>query len=461
MSIFATFRFLPTLPIESWFFRRVRRNVHFRPFDKVLIVSKYHLNLSRDHCIFIKMDKNVKVFLCTVCWLLLQTAFGQRDPISTFHPLNGRSYGIAEGLPDRCVDYAFIDNLGKLNIIPCQHAQISYGQLIYQINGYQPFLEDIIADSIDANLMIHSLGMNGDSINFGRLIKEDEQSEGNWSTPYFYTFRPDNGSFSYFEVTNEDGNPISIINAIYESGKYIACGVYRKRAYFFEILDNRISILVEVELDQTITNKKNISPFFKWEGSYVWLLGKTIYQFIEKEPKGPRTIDLAAALGPTASNISILPGKEQIFAHSSQGKIYRTDNEFDHFSEWYPSFLSFEPRRSYAFQDNQGNILFSFHKNDQEYASYLLDTMGQWHHYSEVVNLLKPTLDYFDEHALASSDFTKYLFQFYYDFKIIEVRSSSGITAIPTMALRGMVELEPTKIYATGNILFNTCVQDK
>ncbi len=102
-----------------------------------------------------------------VCCFLLQAALGQQEPISTFHPLNSKAYGIAEGLPDRCVEYAFINNPGnKLNIIPCQHAQISYGQLLYQINGYQPFLEDVIVDSIDANVIIHSLGMKGDCINY-------------------------------------------------------------------------------------------------------------------------------------------------------------------------------------------------------------------------------------------------------------------------------------------------------
>ena len=294
----------------------------------------------------------------------MQTAFAQPDPISTFHPLNSKSYGIAEGLPDRCVDYAFVDNLGKLNIIPCQHAQISYGQLIYQINGYQPFLKDVIVDSLVANLMIHSLGMKGDSINFGRVIQPGKHSEGDWNTSYFYTFRPDNGAFSYFEVTNEEGNPISIFNVIYEAGKYIACGAYRKQAYLFEILDSSIIILDEVELDRTFSNKRNISPLFKWEGNYLWLLDKTIYKFVEKEARGTRLVDLAAVMGPNASNVSILPGKEHIFAHSSEGKIYRTDHGLEHFSAWYPPFLSFEPQRSYMFKDNQGNILFSFHKNE-------------------------------------------------------------------------------------------------
>lgn len=400
------------------------------------------------------MDKYVKAFLWLTCWSWLQTALGQQEPISTFHPLNSKAYGIAEGLPDRCVDYAFIDNLGKLNIIPCQHAQISYGQLIYQINGYQPFLEEVIVDSIELKVMIHSLGMNGDSINFGRMIRQDEQSEGNWSTPYFYTFRPDNGSFSYFEVTNKEGHPISIINALYESGKYIACGVYRQQAYIFEIREKTISILHEMRLDQAIGNKRNISPFFRWEDSYVWLLGKTIYHFGANDPE-PGVVDLASALSPAASNISIFPGRKEIFAHSGDGKIYRTGDEFQHLSEWYPSFLSFKPQRSYMFRDQPGNILFSFHKDDLEYASYLLDTSGQWHDYTEVIKILHPTLHYFDNHPFASSDFTNHLLQLNYDFKIIEVRSSNGITAIPATALRGLVELDPSRIYGTGNILFS------
>ncbi len=386
---------------------------------------------------------------------LLQAAFGQQEPISTFHPLNSKAYGIAEGLPDRCVEYAFIDNLGKLNIIPCQHAQISYGQLLYQINGYQPFLENVIVDSIDANVIIHSLGMKGDSLNFGRMIRQEEQAEGTWSTPYFYSFRPDNGSFSWFEVANAEGNPISIINAIYDAGKFIACGVYQKHAYVFEIRDDGISILDEVQLNQKISETRNISPFFKWKDSYVWVLGKTVYLFDEKKPGGPEVVDLTPVLGPTSTNISIFPGSNQIFAHSGDGKIYRTDDGFEQFSEWYPSFLSFEPLRSYMFRDDQGNILFTFHKNDLEYASYLLDTLDQWHDYTAVINLLHPTLHTFDNHNFTSSDFTKYLFQLYYDFRIIEVRSSNGITAIPANALRGMVELEPSKIYATGNMLFN------
>ncbi|MCB0668412.1 MAG: response regulator, partial [Saprospiraceae bacterium] len=401
------------------------------------------------------MDTSNKCTIIALFWLLLQTTYGQITPISSFHPLNSKSYGIAEGLPDRCVEYAFIDNLGKLNIIPCQHAQVSYGQFIYQVNGYTPFLEDVIVDTVDPNLIIHSLGMIGDSINFGRMMYQVEKPEGQWITPYFYTFRPADGALSYIKVTDQQGNPISIINLIYDSGRYIGGGVHDRQAYIFQIKDQQVSILTEFKLNEAITNKKNTSPFIKSGNSYLWLLGKKVFHFNESGNSHLRTQDLSFAFNPDVSNLSILKTNNQFFVHTSERKIYRIINDFNNIVEWHPDFLPFEPLRSYMFQDNQGNILFSFHKNEREYESYLLDIKGQWHHYTEVIRLLNPSPDYFIEHPLASTDFTKHLFQINYSFKIIEVRSSSGITAIPSGPLRGMIELEPTKIYSNGNTLFS------
>ncbi|MCB0686117.1 MAG: response regulator [Saprospiraceae bacterium] len=401
------------------------------------------------------MDRSNKCNFIILFWLLLSSAYSQNLPVSSFHPLNIKAYGIAEGLPDRCVDYAFIDNLGKLNIIPCQHAQVSYGQFIYQVNGYGPFLKDVVVDTIDPNLFIHSLGMIGDSINFGRMLYQVEKPESQWATPYFYTFRPDDGSFSYLKVTDKHGNPVSIINIIYDSGKFIGGGVQGRQAYLFKIQDQEVTILAEFKLDEAISNPKNTSPFIKSGNSYSWLLGKKIYHFNENVNNQVRTQDLSFAFNPDVSNLSILQTSNQIFIHTSERKIYHINEDFEHITEWYPDFLPFVPQRSYMFQDNQGNLLFSFHKNDQEFESYLLDINGQWHYYTDVVKLLNPSLDHFIEHPLASTDFTKHVFQIYYTFKIIEVRSSTGITAIPSGPLRGMVELGPNQIYSNGNKLFS------
>lgn len=401
------------------------------------------------------MGASGKIFFIVFILFWIHPIFGQELPVSSFQPLTSKSYGIAEGLPDRCVEYAFIDKLGKLNLIPCQHAQISYGQHLYQMDGHTPFLDDIVMDHIDPNLIIQSLGMIGDSINFGRMIKPGGEYEGQWVSSYFYSFWPETGAFSYFELVSDAGFSISINNVIYDSGRLIGCGTYGEKAYVFEILDERISLLNQVDLKASIETERIPRPFVKFKNQYLWMIGETIYEFSMLGNQNPRKYKSGFIIRPNELNYFANHDNTQLFLYASPGRVYVLNQDSGTFSPWFPDFLSFIPRQSYLFQDNQGNILFSFHKDENEYASYLLDRSGRWHDYTEVIRHLSPIPGHFTEHALVSADFTKYLFQTLYDFDIVEVRSSTSITAIPSIALRGMVELEPGKIFASGNRIFS------
>ena len=400
------------------------------------------------------MDTGNVYYMLILLWLLLPQAYSQKAPISSFYPLNSKSYGIEEGLPDRCVDYAFIDNLGKLNLIPCQHAQLSYGQHIYQIDGHSPFLEDIIIDSIDPNLIIQSLGMIGDSINFGRIIQSGRAYEERWVSRYFYSFHPETGALKYSQIINDDGNPISLDNVIYDAGQFIGCGTFRNQAYIFEILDERIVLVNQIELNHAVETIRSPRPFVKFRSNYLWILQDSIYEF-NAIGNSPNVSELGFFIPPDERNSVVKHGNDQLFLHAPPGKIHLRNNATGTFTQWAPDFLRFTPKHSYLFQDHQGNILFSFHKDENEYAAYLLDIQGQWHHYTEVIEHINPSPKHFIEHPLVSADFRQYLFQTLYDFELIEVRSSTGITAIPSPALRGMVELEPGKIFSSGNRIFS------
>ena len=102
---------------------------------------------------------------------------------STYYPVASKIYTIEDGMFDRCVDIAFQDSLGRLQIIPCATVQASHNVYMYSFDGFRAFMKDIEGVPDTGQWSMVTTDVTSDGVLHGYLLEDSDRR--NPSSMYF------------------------------------------------------------------------------------------------------------------------------------------------------------------------------------------------------------------------------------------------------------------------------------
>lgn len=401
-----------------------------------------------------KHSKSYKIFALLIC--ISSFCIGQDQEIHKYFPAQIKSYGIEEGLPDPCVEYAHIDSLGKLTIIPCGHAQITYDIPFYQLDGFNSRFNDFSDISKFKYGYFKNLGVKKDETAYGIVVESQTYKS-------FYTYNLVNGTFKEYLLPNVGEKPLAIGNAIFHEGKFDLLIYNRDQYHIAQIEGDSLEIkrsfpnnydqvllggvypLIKVGKEYIFSDRYNI---FKTEGDSLIVL--------KYDPDYLAYVQNSAILNLYKFKNGIIYSTVGMPKESFYLDLDTKENI--NYNSLVPPEYKGNFKNTMVFKDEKENLLTVLQYTDGSIKAFLTDSNYKISNYSAVINAFK-TKDFRIEtfSGLHSKDFTKQIVKAAYVFEIIDVTSDEGVTSLDVGTQRGIIELMDGNLYLSGDkkLIFN------
>ncbi|WP_235299571.1 hybrid sensor histidine kinase/response regulator transcription factor [Portibacter marinus] len=388
-------------------------------------------------------------------FLLITTGLSQANIERVFYPSAQQLYGIENGLPDRCVFYSFVDSLGKLMVIPCFHAQISYDVSFYQLDGFKPLQKNIIDSGLDDFSYLHPIGFNN-NINYGYLFKRtQEMARENYA---FYEFNPISGQFDHYNLPTLEGKKLRIGSAIKNDKGYDLLCHTDQDMVIVNFESGRMRILGSFKVLKKIPSATRNYPFLKVKDFYYASDLYNLYRFdpiqqtvekiftIDKDVRDPHLVITRFIETLEGEQFIYLSKVDQVF------KLNRKSGQFEDFRYSVPKAYKGNIKKMGLFLDELSNILLIFEYFDGSKKGLIRSQLGQYSDYSAVIQSFDDIgWEYGIDLNYYSTDFTKQVVKAAYNFQIVDVTSNEGIQKIESSAMRGIHHLVNEHYYLGGS----------
>ena len=363
--------------------------------------------------------------------------------VDTYYPVTTKSYGIDEGLPDRCVQSAYIDSAGRMHLLACPDVQEAQGLGFYQFDGYRAYTGTNTSDADSAGAIV-ICGETEDEL-YGFEYHQPNQGEEIFK---LITINKSDNSIKRFYLGYDSREELQILNIRYHDDKYYILGSADSMIVIMAI-DNGKSSTIETLPGHIGTNLARFTvPFLVTDKDYWFFSSPDTLARVSMRSHVLQKIGMPVPqVFGSILNATLIENHtgDIMFGSPTQRRIWTVDSESNQIEE----LNDFgESKDIYLFNDFVGNILYVIEKTETTYEGYLLDREGSYHDYSAVLELIHPPRSSSPRnYRLSSMDFTGSLMTIGGDFSMIEVASRNAIQTIPTTRMRTMIEYAPGHLF--------------
>jgi signal transduction histidine kinase/CheY-like chemotaxis protein len=410
----------------------------------------------RRHILFVR-----NWIVLTGAWLLCAISLtGQSQYKHVYYPVASRSYGIEDGMPDRCVEYVFIDQAGRLKIIPCTYVQAGQAIYLYQFDGRRSYRQEVPVISAGNQWSIVPCQATAEGNLYGYLV-EDADSDSAYTE--CFTYQTDQGTWQVIAPPVVDGAHLIVRSVrMYDEAMYVLAFSPGSFHIYRRVEDTwRSQVVIP---GPVVSGRLRTNLAFAVDEEYFWVEDwrGVVYRVVRDDSSHqilePNTNDPRGAL---TNNFLTLPGGEVLYCVSPLGEIILPDFA-DGVRRRYTPWSDPDPGSAgnttqyFAYRDRRGNVLFVRFDPGQPYRGWLVEVDGASSDYTEALaDLPGQEADGLKFYHLVSEDFTRSLFVTGREFMAIEVASRGSVQAIPTLPMRGMIELADSVLVFSRNMTFD------
>lgn len=383
---------------------------------------------------------------------------------NAYYAMATRSYGIEDGMPDKCVGFAFVDTSGRLNIIPCTYVQAGQEMYLYQYDGRSSYRQDVPVVMSQGQWAIVPCHTSADGTISGYLTEGLDRSTV--STGCF-RYHPDAEKWELISAPAAGNTEMQFRNVSVYDGDMYTLGVTAEALLILRYHSGGWEEHAKIPATSFSGPARLALPFYVDGQSF--LIGEwngTVHR-VNRKDGSIRTIkasDLNLLGAGQSAYILALPDGAFLQCAPGNGVLYRLDFSRQKRHVFLPPMDTYAHKSGtmhYAYEDQAGNLLFiSFNATDG-YRGWLLRSDDSVWQYTDVLSGLPVTEeDGLRFHHLTSKDFTRSLYVVGNDFVSVDVASRGAIQAVHTGAVRGVIELaDSSLVFAMGLVFDGNGVQ--
>ncbi|MDX1407065.1 MAG: ATP-binding protein, partial [Saprospiraceae bacterium] len=374
------------------------------------------------------------------------TPYAQHTDLSrTYHAVSVKAYGIADGLPDKCVQNVLVAPDGRLHVLPCTYTQVAHKLYFYQYDAFRARRKvvNIVPDKGQWSLVM--CGTRRDSTMYGYLF---ENSDPDKPQSGFFTYHSNEDAWAYVPAPLVNGQSAMILGAVEYDSSLFVLGIHPEGVYVFKLTDDVWEhVASSGPVTMTLNIRTAVALFI--DDSEIWF----------EAPQG--RLHRISRLGGDKKSESIVTGVGQgilvnnrlvrlntgelLYAMHGPGKVFQLDGSTFDRIPYVPIFDSGNKAadsRYYLHQDLTGNMIWIREDPNGDLAGWLVDAAGAIHDFTPVLVTLQGALNQRWNHLdLRGTDFREKLWVVGRDLVSLDVSSRSGVSAYASSPARGVVEL--------------------
>ncbi|MDX1479589.1 MAG: hypothetical protein R3301_17870, partial [Saprospiraceae bacterium] len=384
-----------------------------------------------------------------VIFLLLSAGLALRaqqlDSSETYYAVSAKGYGIADGLPDKCVQNVLVAPDGRLYVLPCTYTQVAHKLHFYQYDAFRARRQAVDIVPATGQWSLVHCGTQRDSTMYGYLL---ENSDPDQPKTGFFAYHVGKHSWTSRPAPEVDGQPV-VLASVAEFKKHLyALGLLAGEAHVFRLQAETWERVAGTGPATLPASARTAVALFV-DSSAIWFEAPqgVLYRIslrdgaVNSEP-----VFTSTGQGMLISNrLMRLPTGELVYAMHGRGVIYRLDDSRRDqvlFEPFFGPGRAMPATHYFLYRDLRGNTIWISEDPKEGTTAWLMDTEGQVHDFTPVVAALQGTMNQRWNHLeLRGTDFTRNVWVVGRDLVSLDVSSRSGVKAHPSGPVRGVVEL--------------------
>jgi signal transduction histidine kinase/CheY-like chemotaxis protein/streptogramin lyase len=357
---------------------------------------------------------------------------------------------VDDGIPDNCVDNAFIDRQGRLWVVGCNAAQIQQGLNLYMFDGYRTHPINVEIEQREEPSTLRCFGQDKAGNIYGAILNSNR----------ILFVNPENGDQRWYKLPDTRPGEYTMYMTEHSGGFYVVT-LSASNYSIYTLEEGSIRRLIDIDRDET----QELPPSWLYRPSvcfngdelWIWELWHPIYKVSLKSMQVskyrlPDQLDVIAKphIWVHAAQIIEAPNGELWFYHSASPNgtyVYNTSSDQIQTLDimpagWSPAMNSGVFYSPLFHKDEADNILLTYFDAHGNYSTTLIEPYGKKSDYSPVTD----GLDHKAFRNIKSSDFRVSARTVGSKFYMIDVLANQSIESIRSPATRGISEITPDNL---------------